>query len=259
MFMYMAVCDRSRYIYISGFFLQNTEKLHVQRQKCDFYLKEEIQMNSKTKYITTVAMLCALAFIVMAVVKIPVVLFLKYEAKDVIIAIGGFIFGPLTAAVISLIVSVIEMFTVSDTGIIGLIMNVLASCSFACTAAFIYKKKKTIKGAFLGLTAGVLAMTVVMILWNYLITPIYMGYPREAVAELLVPAFLPFNLLKGGINLAITMLIYKPAVKALRLANLIPESSNGSGKASGKFGYMILAAVILITCIVFVLVLKGVI
>lgn len=216
-------------------------------------------MNSKTKYITTVAMLCAVAYIVMVVVKVPVVLFLSFEAKDVIIAIGGFIFGPLTAAVISLIVSVIEMFTVSDTGVIGLIMNVLASCSFACTAAFIYKKKKTIQGAFTGLFAGVLVMTGVMILWNYLITPIYMGYPREAVAELLVPAFLPFNLLKGGINMALTMLIYKPAVKALRLANLIPESTGSKAAKSGKIGYTVLACVILITCIIWGLVLAGVI
>ena len=58
-------------------------------------------------------------------------------------------------------------------------------------------------------------MVLVMLLWNYLIAPIYMGYPREAVVELLIPAFLPFNLIKGGLNAAITMIIYKPVVKAL--------------------------------------------
>lgn len=70
-------------------------------------------------------------------------------------------------------------------------------------------------------------MTIIMLLWNYLITPIYMGYPREAVAELLLPAFLPFNLLKGGLNTALTLLIYKPIVQALRKANLVevPQDS----------------------------------
>ncbi len=44
--------------------------------------------------------------------------------------------------------------------------------------------------------AGTLLMTLIMVLWNYLITPIYMGYPREAVAKLLLPAFVPFKYVK---------------------------------------------------------------
>ena len=83
-------------------------------------------MDNKTKKVTMVGMLCAVAFLVTVVCRIPVVLFLKYEPKDVIISIGGFLFGPMTAFVISVIVSFVEMFTISDTGFIGLIMNVLA-------------------------------------------------------------------------------------------------------------------------------------
>ena len=40
-------------------------------------------MNVKAKRITTIAMLCALAYVVMAVGRVPVVLFLKYDPKDV--------------------------------------------------------------------------------------------------------------------------------------------------------------------------------
>ena len=47
-------------------------------------------MNAKTKKLTMVAMLCAVAYVVVVVVRIPVVLFLKYEPKDVVITIGGF-------------------------------------------------------------------------------------------------------------------------------------------------------------------------
>ncbi|SOY30602.1 hypothetical protein AMURIS_03333 [Acetatifactor muris] len=60
-----------------------------------------------------------------------------------------------------------------------------------------------------------------MLFWNYLITPVYMGYPREAVAELLIPVFLPFNLMKGGLNAAFTMILYKPVVTAFRCAHLL--------------------------------------
>lgn len=227
-----------------------------------YRIEEEIQLNSKTKYITAVAMLCAIAYIVMAAVKFsvfPAAPFLNYDAKDVIIVIGGFIFGPVTSFIISIIVSIIELLTVSDTGIIGLIMNVLSTCSFACTASFIYKKKKSIIGAFWGLFTGVAAMVVVMVLWNYLITPIYMGYPRAAVAEMLLPVFIPFNLLKGGINMALAMLIYKPVVRALRLANLVPQSSGSSVRGSGRAGYRILAGIIFISCVVIIFVVKRIV
>lgn len=216
-------------------------------------------MKRDTKKLTTIAMMCALAYIVMFVARIPVVLFLKYDPKDVVIAIGGFLFGPLTSFVISAVVSLVEMFTVSETGFWGLLMNILSSCSFACTAAFLYKKRYNRKGAVIGLISGVAAMVAVMMLWNYLITPIYMGYPRAAVAELLLPAFLPFNLLKGGLNAAITILLYKPVVTALRKAGLAPESKGDAGAPQGSLGVTLAALMALVTCVLLVLVMKGVI
>ena len=96
-------------------------------------------MNNKTRKLTTVGMLCALAYAAVAIGRIPIVLFLKYDPKDVIIVIGGLIFGPAVSFLVSLIVSFVEMFTISDTGIWGCIMNILSTCTFACTAALIYK------------------------------------------------------------------------------------------------------------------------
>ena len=117
---------------------------------------------STTRTITTIAMLCALSYVAVAVGRIPVVPFLKYDPKDVIITIGGFIWGPAVSLITSLIVSLIEMFTISDNGIWGLVMNVISTCAFACTAAFIYKKIHTLKGALIGLIAGCITMTALM-------------------------------------------------------------------------------------------------
>ena len=167
-------------------------------------------MKMSTRRLTMIGMLCAIAFVIVAFVRIPVVAFLKYEPKDVVITIGGFLFGPLSAFLISAVVSLVEMVTISDTGVIGCIMNLLSTCAFACTAAAIYKKMHTLKGAIVGLAAGTAVMVALMLLWNYLITPYYMGYPREAVAAMLVPVFLPFNLIKGAALTIITFLIYKP-------------------------------------------------
>ena len=214
-------------------------------------------MDSKTKKITATAMLCAIAYVVVVVGRIPVVLFLKYDPKDIIITLGGLIWGPMTSFIVSVIVSLIEMVTISENGPIGLIMNIVSTCSFACTASFIYKKKRTLSGAVIGLVAGSLAMVVVMLLWNYLITPIYMGYPREAVAELLIPAFLPFNLLKAGLNAGFTFLLYKPITVALRKAGYISDSQNMQSRK--PIGLWLLAGVIVITCILLILSFRGII
>lgn len=214
-------------------------------------------MNTKTKKITTLAALCAIAFVMTAVIRIPVVLFLKYDPKDIIIVLGGLIWGPLTSCIVSVVVSLIEMITISDTGIWGCLMNILSTCSFACTAAAIYKHKKTLSGAVIGLIAGCLVQTAVMMLWNYLIVPIYMGTPRDAVAKLLLPAFLPFNLLKGGLNAAFTFLLYKPVTTALRKTGIVSAAAEGNGKK--PVGLWLAAGVIVITCILLILSLNGII
>ena len=99
-----------------------------------------ISMSRRTKNITCVGMFCAIAYVMLAFGRIPIVLFLSYDPKDIVIIIAGRLMGPLYSFMISAIVSFLEMFTVSDTGLIGCIMNIISSCSLACTAALIYKK-----------------------------------------------------------------------------------------------------------------------
>ena len=207
---------------------------------------------SKAKKLTTIGMLCALAYVAVIVGRIPLVLFLKYDPKDIIIVIGGLIFGPLTSFTVTIIVSVVQMFTISGTGILGCIMNIISSCSFACTAAFVYKRRHKLSGAMLGLFCGLGCQVAVMMLWNYLIAPIYMGYPRDAIVELLIPAFLPFNLIKGGLNAAITMLLYKPVVIALRRSNII-KSNPDSDKMRINIGVLLVDLLIITTCVLLIL------
>lgn len=214
-------------------------------------------MNSNAKKITTTAMLCAIAYVMVVIGRIPVVLFLKYDPKDIVITLGGLIWSPMTSFIVSVIVSLIEMVTISENGILGCIMNIVSTCSFACTAAVIYKKRRTLSGAVIGLLVGGLMMVLVMMLWNYLIAPIYMGYPREAVAKLLLPAFLPFNLLKAGLNGAFTFLLYKPIITALRKTGYI--SGAADMPKDKPIGLWLLAGAIIITCILLILSLNGII
>ena len=217
-----------------------------------------MQRKTDIKKLTAAAMLCALAYVAMAVGRIPVVLFLSYDPKDIIIALGGLIWGPWMSFAVSCVVSFIEMITVSDTGLIGFAMNILSTCSFACTAAVIYKKKRTLSGAVIGLLVGSFAMVAVMLLWNYLITPLYMGVTREAVVDLLLPAFLPFNLLKAGLNAGFTFLLYRPVVSALRKAGYVASSKEGIKKKT-PYGLFILSALLIITCVLFILSMQNII
>ena len=146
-------------------------------------------MNNDTKKLTTVGMLCALAVIVNLLIHfpmIPAVSFLSYDPKDIIIVIGGFIYGPLTAFVMSLITSFLEIFYRGGT-LLDVLMNVISTCTFACVASATYKRDHTRNGALLGLAAGTLCCVLSMLLWNYIITPIYFGMPRAAVAAILLP------------------------------------------------------------------------
>ena len=211
----------------------------------------------RVKKMVLVAMLAALSYIAVLAIRIPVVLFLSYEPKDVVITIGGFLLGPMAAFGCSLVVSLIEMFSISETGIIGCVMNLLSSCSFACTAAFLYKKHHSLKGAVLGLAAGSAAMISTMLLWNYLITPLYMtGTTRADIATMLLPVFLPFNALKAGLNSALTLLLYKPLVTALRRIGL--AESKATAVRSSKLGLYLFASVLLISCILLLLVYQGI-
>ena len=212
-------------------------------------------MKTNTRKLVLLAMLTAVSYLAVALIRIPVVLFLSYEPKDVIITIAGFILGPMASLIISALVAVIEMISISSTGPIGCLMNLLSSACFACTASFVYKKKRTMGGAIGGLAAGSALMIGVMLLWNYLITPLYMGVERDYVAGLLIPAFLPFNALKAGFNSALTLALYKPLTNALRKTGLM-EARPG-GKQKSKIGIYLLAGALLATCVLLLLVLQG--
>lgn len=205
----------------------------------------------KLRRLSALAMITALAYITVVLIRIPVVLFLSYEPKDVLLTIGGFLFGPISGVVMCAVVSLLEMVTISSTGPIGMIMNFFSSVLFVCTASLIYHRKKTLSRALIGLIAGAIAMTAGMLLWNYLITPLYMNATREAIAGMLVPVFLPFNLLKSGLNTAFTMLLYKSVSNTLRAAHLLPKET-ASVSIKKRLPTLLLA---LFACVILVLIL----
>ena len=219
---------------------------------------------SRTRKLTTLACLSAISYVMWAVGRIPVLsagpLILRYDPKDIVIAFVGFMFGPLSAFAVSVVVSFVQMITLSTTGPIGFVMNVISTCTFVCTAAYIYRKRRTIKSAVIGLACGLLLMTATMMLWNYIITPIWMGVPRVAVVPLLLTLFLPFNLISGGLNATLTLLLYKPLTRALRGIGMIPERENElAATKKWSLGVFLVAGLVFISCVLVVMVFQDVI
>ena len=216
----------------------------------------------RTKMLCSMAMLTALAVVVDLFLRIPDIGgFLTYEPKDVILTISAFIFGPIAGLIMSLIVCVVEMLTISTTGLIGLLMNFLASAAFVGVASVIYYRKKTISRAVIGLVAGSLSMIVIMLLWNYIMTPIFMGVPKEAVLDMFLPLLIPFNAIKAALNSALVLLLYKAVVTALRKSKLVPERESYSSdkKTMNTVLVLVISAVVVITLIMVLLTFAGVI
>jgi len=206
--------------------------------------------SSVTRKIAVLAMLTAVAFIA-SFFKVPVISFLKFEAKDVFLLLAGFLYGPIAALGCSIAAAVFEL-PFSTTGWIGMIMNALSSAAFACTASLIYQKRRDILGAVIGLITAVAAMSVTMLLWNYLISPLYMGVTREAIAPMLTTVFLPFNLLKAGINATLTLLLYRPFLRVLHMVGYPVEDHLADSKKATVL--MVITSVILLAACVGVVV-----
>lgn len=216
-------------------------------------------MNKKIdlKKLSVTAMLTAVAYLCMFVFKFKVG-FLSFDFKDAILAVISFLYGPAYGAVSSVLVTVLEFISVSETGIYGLIMNALSSVTFTFVCGIVYKYRRTLLGAVLGSISAVLAMTAVMMLANIYITPFYMGVSRADVAAMIPSLLLPFNLVKGVVNAAITMIIYKPITTALRKSKLAVGNTNQKTNLK-KFILLALCAIVLlvIAVIVILFVLRG--
>ncbi len=198
------------------------------------------------------AIFAALAYAVMFVFRFNVQ-FLTFDLKDAIITVAGLLLGPVAALVISLLVAVLELITVSDTGFYGFLMNFASSAVFSVTAAVVYTYRKRLSGAIIALIGAVVAMTGVMMLLNLLVTPAYMGVSTGKVASMIPALLLPFNLVKAMTNSALVLILYKSVSRAMRATRLLPGPGVETPKKSRAWvniavvgcGVLLLAAVIL--------------
>ena len=169
--------------------------------------------SEQIRKLVVMALLVAVSVVLIYAIHFPLVpaaAFLEYDPADIPILIGALAYGPVAGVMLTVIASVIQGLTVSaSSGLYGIVMHIIATSTLVIVAGSIYKVRRTKSGAILALVCGTLAMGLIMMPANHFITPMFTGWPTEAVDALLLPGILPFNLIKAGLNSVVTFLVYK--------------------------------------------------
>lgn len=166
----------------------------------------------KSIKITNVSMLIALSMIAGYFIHFPILPqapFLLYDPGNVFLLIGSFKLGPKIGVLMCFITAILFALITGQGGPYGALMNFLATGTLIFVSSQIYLLNHTKRGAILGMILGTLAMTLIMIPANLIITPFYLGVEREIVVNMIIPAIIPFNLLKGIISGFLTFILYK--------------------------------------------------
>lgn len=184
----------------------------------------------KTRKLTTVAMLGAIATILMQL-EVPLFFappFYKMDLSEVPVLLSAFAMGPI-AGIVTELVKIMLDFIISGTMTAGVgeLANFCIGCSFCVPAGILYRKIRTKKGAVLGLITGTVIMTFLSCFINaYVMLPTYakaFHMPMEALIEMgtkvnggitdlftfVLFAVVPFNLLKGILASVVVLLVYK--------------------------------------------------
>ncbi|WP_297376355.1 ECF transporter S component [uncultured Helcococcus sp.] len=159
--------------------------------------------------------------------------FMTVDFADIGTLMSGFILGPVSGVLTVILKNLINlMLNGTTTAYVGELSNTIIGISFVLVSSLVYNRKKTMKGALLGLGLGILVMTAIATLSNYfIIFPMYgkiMGknldefaqfVPLESVKnfkDMLVISIIPFNLVKGFLNALVTFLTYKKVSRLMK-------------------------------------------
>ena len=173
-----------------------------------------------TKQLVTMALLCAIS-ILLSFVEFPIMpaaSFLKLDIALVPSAVVGFAYGAGPGVLVG-IVSAVAHGAITGNWV-GCLMNIIVACAFIIPSSVIYKHNRTFKGAVIGLVVATVCLIVGAIVANLIVDPLFYGMPFDTVAGLVVPAILPFNIVKGVVVSVLTALVYKS------ISNLITPAKN---------------------------------
>lgn len=165
--------------------------------------------------LVTLAIFCAMGM-ALSFIQIPIfppAPYLQYDPSGIVTLSVALMFGPAAG----LVVQVISWLPKLIMSPLGTLLTLVAMTGMVLVVGLIYKKMHNIRGAVVSLVVGAVVFIALAIAMNFVITPIYTpGVTVEAVAGMVLPILLPFNIIKCAINVAATLLIYKPVSNLIK-------------------------------------------
>ncbi len=185
---------------------------------------EKRSSHERILFIVVVGVMSAISVVLAYLIHLPLIPgapFLEYDPADIVIYACTYLLGVPCGLLMTVVVSIVQGITVSSSsGIIGILMHIVATGSFVLVSGGLFgnKKIKNETGRLVVATvAGIIVATVVMVLWNLLLTPIFMKQSRELIITMLPTVFVPFNLIKAGINGIGAAILYYPVKGTLKI------------------------------------------
>ena len=175
-----------------------------------------------TKKLVILSMIVALSYVLSAVFNFPMfssVPFIKYTPGDIILIIGGLIFGPFAAFLTTLAGAILHGITVGQSGPIGTLMNILSTSIFVVTTSFVYTKFKSDKILIFALTLGTIAVSLMVVPLNIIFIPLFTKMPRETIYGMILTTIIPVNFIKAIISSVVAFAIFKPIKKIMKEKN----------------------------------------
>ena len=189
--------------------------------------------------------------------------FLEFKFSDIPVLIGAFALGPVSAALIVVVQILLKLVIVgTGTSFVGELSDLLTGCAFSVIAGLVYSKKRTFKGALLGIGIGTLCEVVIAILINWLVlvpfyVSVFFGGSWDPLIGMMKPLFpsctkenfynfylwvsvLPFNLLRCLVASVITVLVYKRISILINRFNAKLQPKEGQEAKAKKINYIAL-------------------
>lgn len=166
------------------------------------------------KSIVYIGMLSSIAYLLMLLnfPLPPFPNFLFVDFSDIPALIATILLGPLAGIAVVFLKNALNFIMIgSPTGVpVGHIANFLAGVVFILPTYYFYQRMKTKKGMLIALVLGTITMSVLMSIANYLfILPAYTFFLQAPdMRNLVVPAILPFNIVKGVMMSTVFMLLF---------------------------------------------------
>ena len=185
-----------------------------------------------TRFIARTAVFAAISIILYTVpflkFSLPIFpAFLEIHLDEIPAFIAGFAYGPLSGVLVILIKTIVKL-PLTNTACVGEFADFIYSMVFVIPAAIIYKRHRTIKGAFISMgvatiiqimTASFVTTFVMLDAYSklyHLPKAVILGMCQKinpAITSLgfpfLLMVALPFNALKDAIVVMLTFLLYK--------------------------------------------------